>query len=166
MKINLEINNKDEAVEAINFLNVYVGGNAEVNVNVNFNEVVATKECLTVKCDVEVEEIVKPKKEKNKGEVVGAFLDSGKVVEAVIEEVKETVLIEEPEEVVTSVKTRKVKKDVITVISLTAKAKEAVTIVGKDKVTEKIKQYGERISAVDEADYESLNDDLIALIEG
>ena len=143
MKINLEVNNKDEAVEAINFLNVYVGGNAEVNVA------------------VEVEEIVKPKKEKNKDEVVGAFLDSEKVVEAV----KETPF-EEPEEVVTSVKTRKVKKDVITVISLTAKAKEAVTIVGKDKVTEKIKQYGERISAVDEADYESLNDDLIALIEG
>ena len=153
MKINLEINNKDEAVEAINFLSSYVGNNAEVNINVNFNEVVATKECLTVKCDVEVEEIVKPKKEK------------AKVVEAVIEEVKETP-VEEHEEVVTSVKTRKVKKDVITVISLTAKAKEAVTIVGKDKVTEKIKQYGERISAVDEADYESLNDDLIALIEG
>jgi thiamine pyrophosphate-dependent acetolactate synthase large subunit-like protein len=148
MKINLEINNRDEALEAINFLNVYV-----------------TSISL-----YEVEEIVKPKKEKNKAELVEAAIEEEQetvlieepeeVVEAAIEEEQETVLIEEPEEVVAP------KKAVITVISLTAKAKEAVTIVGKDKVIEKIKQYGERISAVDEAAYESLNDDLIALIEG
>lgn len=107
---------------------------------------------------------------------IGLYANQLKEVEVVKEEkpkaektVKVQVTVEDDEVEETKpapVKKEKATKKVsVSTVSLTSKAKECIAKVGRDAVVKTISKYGERISAVDESDYEALDAELQSLLD-
>lgn len=159
MKILLEINTRDEAVEALELLNKYVGNVSVAASKTAMNEANENEgEANDGGPNFEAEEKpvrktrtrkAAPKKEEKVED------DSEDEDDAEVEETK-------PKR---TTRAKKAATPKIDAKSLTAKAKEAISFSSKDEVKDVISEYGARISAVDEADYEALDAALQEIID-
>ena len=150
MELNLKVATIDDAHQAVRVLSSYIG---------SFGKEVEK---------VEVVKEEKPKVEKTVKVQVTVEDDSNEVEETKPTPKKEKVTVEDDEVEETKPTPKKEKtaqKVSVSTVSLTSKAKECIAKVGRDAVVKTISKYGERISAVDESDYEALDAELQSLLD-